>query len=200
VETVDVVIATYGNADVWEVLAQRALASAEGQTRKPDAIYRAHDSEGADLSTARNQAAADSNADWLIFLDADDELDVHYVDSMLAGVGDLRWPSTLGVVDGREDDYPVLLQPKEHILIGNHMVIGTMVRRELFTAVGGFRAGLPVLEDWDLWIRCLLAGGVARPCPAAIYRVHVRSESRNTVANGHHRYYVEIQAKYQGLI
>jgi hypothetical protein len=200
-ETVDVIVATYGSFDVWDLLAQRAVVSAENQDRKPDAIYRAHDSEGSDLSRVRNMAAADSAAEWLIFLDADDELGSGYVAAMLRGEGDLRWPSTLGVYeDGSTDEAPVLLQPKPNILIGNHMVIGTMVRREIFMDVGGFREGLPVLEDWDLWIRCLIAGGLARPCPAAVYRVHVRNASRNSAANGHHQYYGEIQAKYQGLI
>jgi glycosyltransferase involved in cell wall biosynthesis len=199
-ETVDVVVATYGNELVWRALADRAIFSAENQTRRPDAIYYAHDGIGTDLSAARNEAARDSSADWLIFLDADDELDVGYIAAMLDVDGDLRWPSTLGVVNGVEDDYPVLLQPKGHILVGNHMVIGTMVRRDLFETVGGFRTGLPVLEDWDLWIRCLIAGAVAQPCPDAIYRVHVRSHSRNTEANGHHLVYTEIQNRYRSLI
>jgi len=199
-ETVDVVVATFGNADLWSVLAKRAIHSAECQTVKPAGVWYAHDLEGTDLSNARNQAAEESSADWLIFLDADDELDSHYVESMLAGDGDLRWPSTLGVVDGVEDDFPVLLQPKRHILVGNHMVIGTMVRRQLFTDVGGFRAGLPVLEDWDLWVRCLIAGAVACPCPDAIYRVHVRKDSRNTNEQLHSQVYADIQNRYRGMI
>lgn len=200
-ETVDVIIATYGNADIWDVLAQRAVASAEHQSVRPSAIYRSHDSQGSDLSVARNMAAQDSEADWLIFLDGDDELDSGYIAAMLGAEGDLRWPSTLGVyADGSTDLFPVLLQPKHHILAGNHMVIGTMVRRELFMAVGGFREGLPVLEDWDLWIRCLIAGAIMGPCPEAIYRVHVNPNSRNTEANGHSQVYTEIQNRYRSLI
>ena len=197
-ETVDVVVATYGSEDLWDLLSARAVASVACQTVLPEAVFQVHDSAGTDLSSVRNRAASYSESDWLIFLDADDELDPDYVESMLEGEGDMRWPSTLGVVDGKEDDAPVLLTPRyDNFLIGNHMVIGTMVRRELFQKVGGFREGLTILEDWDLWIRCVIAGGKARPCPNAIYRVHVRSDSRNTAIDVHNNAYAEIQQRYR---
>jgi GT2 family glycosyltransferase len=143
----------------------------------------------------RNCAAAHSTADWLIFLDADDELDPEYIEWMLQGTTDIRQPATLGVVDGVEDDYPVVIPPKPNILTGNHLVIGSMVRRELFQSVGGFRP-LPVLEDWDLWIRCFRAGATWGVCPKAIYRVHVRQGSRNTDLALHGAVYQQIQQEY----
>ena len=192
-DTVDIVVATYGNFEIWSKLAERAIDSVDHQTVRPDAVYRSH---GEDLAQARNAGAKASEADWLIFLDADDELDPYYVESMLAGPGDLRQPSTLGVVDGVEDDYPVLIPPKPNFMVGNHLVIGSMVRREMFAAVGGFR-NLPVLEDWDLWIRLRLQGAQLGECPRAIYRVHVRSDSRNQDVGLHSQIYSQIQSEYQ---
>lgn len=193
-DSVDVVIATFGDKDLWDVLAERAVASAENQTIRPGTIIRSHE---VDLAQARNYGAAQSNADWLIFLDADDELDPYYVEAMLDGDGDIRQPMTIGVTDGVEDDYPVLIPPRpEGFLVGNHLIIGCMVRRDLFDISGGFDSDLPVLEDWDLWIRCQLSGGQVGTAPKAIYRVHVRPQSRNTVENGHHVYYAEIQQRY----
>jgi glycosyltransferase involved in cell wall biosynthesis len=193
-DTVDVIIATYGDKELWDILAERALVSVMNQTIHPNSVYRCHDEN---LAAARNIGAADSSSEWLIFLDADDELDPRYVEHMLAGDGDIRQPSTLGVVDGKEDDYPVLIPPRAGgFMVGNHLVIGSMVRRDLFMTAGGFR-DLPVLEDWDLWIRCQLCGGDVGTAPEAIYRVHVRSQSRNTVENGHHQYYSLIQQEYQ---
>jgi GT2 family glycosyltransferase len=136
-----------------------------------------------------------SDAEWLIFLDADDELDSHYIEEMLKGQGDIRQPSTLGVVNGKEDDYPVLIPPHPGgFLVGNHLVIGCMVRRKLFLDVGGFR-NLPILEDWDLWIRCILYDGKVGTVPKAIYRVHVNPNSRNQ-QDGHGKTYTEIQGLY----
>ena len=86
-ESVDVVVASYGSIDVWEPFIDRAMASATSQTHPANAVWQLHDPVGSDLSVTRNECAAASTADWLIFLDADDELDRNYVDAMLSGDG-----------------------------------------------------------------------------------------------------------------
>jgi glycosyltransferase involved in cell wall biosynthesis len=193
-DSVDVVIATFGDKDLWDILAARAVASAENQTIQPG-IIRSHEDS---LAQARNYGAAQSLADWLIFLDADDELDPYYIEAMLLGTGDIRQPMTIGVTEGVEDDYPVLIAPKPGgFLVGNHLVIGSMVRRDLFDISGGFDDQLPVLEDWEFFIRAALCGGKIGVAEKAIYRVHVRQGSRNSEANGHHDYYRQIQIRYQ---
>lgn len=171
---VTVIIPVYGDLERWRPLAHRAHWSAVMQSAAPAAVVV---SVAETLSEARNRAAAAATTEWLIFCDADDELDVDYVAAMLAGDGDVRKPATLGIVDGVEDSAPVVI-PERPLLTGNHIVIGAMVRRELFVEVGGFR-DLPVWEDWDLFVRCWLAGATFGTCPEAIYRVHVRAGSRN---------------------
>jgi glycosyltransferase involved in cell wall biosynthesis len=194
-DTVDVIIATYGNREIWDIMAERATASAENQTIRPTAIWRCHGEE--DLASARNAGVEESSSDWLIFLDADDELDPYYVEAMLEASGDIRQPSTIGVTDGVEDDFPVLIPPKVGgFMVGNHLVIGSMVRRKDFIKSGGFR-DLPVLEDWDLWIRLRLEGAQIGQAPKALYRVHVRAASRNSDPQLHGHVYSEIQQRYQ---
>lgn len=136
-------------------------------------------SVGATLVEARNRPGLLATTEWLCFLDADDELDERYIEHMLAGEGDIRQPSTLGVVDGVEDDYPVLIPPKP-LAVANYIVIGAFVRAELFKRVGGFR-DYEAFEDWDLWRRCWAAGATITAVPEAVYRVHVRSGSRNSM-------------------
>ena len=60
------------------------------------------------------------------------------------------------------------------------MVIGTLVRRELFLAAGGFR-DLRAYEDWDLWIRCWMLGADPVLVTGAIYRAHRRAGGRNII-------------------
>ena len=193
-ETVGVVVATYGDLEEWRSLAHRALRSVYAQTLPVETAIHLH---GRSLAHARNTGALHVLTDWLIFLDADDELDPGYVEAMLEGTGDIRQPMTIGVVDGVEDDFPVFIPPNPGgFMVGNHLVIGCMVRRDLFETAGGFDPGLPVLEDWDFWIRCQLAGGSVGQAPKAIYRVHVRPDSRNTEANGHHVFYAKIRQQY----
>ncbi len=171
---VTVIIPIFGDEDRWTPLAVRAQTSAWHQTVEPAAVVI---SVAPTLSEARNRAGYAARTEWLCFLDADDELDPGYIEAMLAGTGDLRQPSTLGVVNGVEDAAPVLI-PAKPLLEGNYIVIGAFVRKEIFESAGGFTE-LAAYEDWDLWIRCWLGGAVITTCPEAIYRVHVQPNSRN---------------------
>lgn len=179
-ETVSVVIATYGDVHVWASLAQRAARSALNQTYECEVLLQHEDT----LAEARNRGAGYATGDWLIFLDADDELDAFYVEAMLTGTKGLRQPATLGIVNGRADPEPVVIKPRGKTLLdGNHLVIGTMMPRADFLAVGGFRE-LWAWEDWDLFIRLWLRGLRDEPIPEAIYRVHVQQGSRNDLPDG----------------
>lgn len=174
---VAVVIAAHGDPLVWAPLIDRATESVRLQTQRPACIAGLVNTTN--ISDARNQLAKKvTDHQWLIFLDADDELDPTYVEAMMEGEGDIRKPSTLGVYeDGKTDDYPVMIKWKP-LITGNHIVIGAMIRSSTFWEVGGFRL-LPAIEDWDLWLRMELAGACISEVPNAIYRVHVRPNSRN---------------------
>lgn len=194
-----VVIATYGDLDVWGPLSMRALRSVAQQTREPKSISRVH---GRTLAEARNQGAREATGEWLILCDADDELDPGYIEAMetvvleLGSRRALLKPSTLGVYpDGSTDDHPVMIEARP-LLESNHMVIGTAMRRAEFTAVGGF-ADMPILEDWHLFIRLQLAGAEVAEVPEAIYRVGVWPNSRNTTDPGlHGQYYTRIRDEF----
>ena len=189
---VTVCVSTYGD-ESWVGSAESiAIPSVYRQTFPVEVIHSHHKYS---LSESRNQAALSAETEWIIFLDADDELDPSYVEEMLQGTADLRRPSTLGVVDGVEDDFPYLI-PEKDILTSNYIVIGTMVRRQQFLDVGGF-SDLPILEDWDLWIRMLHSGCSIEAIPKAIYRVHVNSNSRNSDHALADQYAAMIRSKYR---
>jgi GT2 family glycosyltransferase len=172
-DVVRIVIGTFGDSR-WVTKANTAMASAAAQTVRCDVVHVHADT----LANARNLGAAGGGYDWLVFLDADDELDARYVEEMLASDGDLRQPSTLGVYpDGREDAEPVLI-PKKRLLDGNYLVVGTMISHDMFEAAGRW-GDEPYAEDWALWIRARLAGATVGHCPKAIYRVGVNDDSRN---------------------
>lgn len=175
--TVSIVIPYFGDLDAWRPYLNRAIDSAVAQSVDCDIVV----ANGDTLHEARNEGAERAQGEWLVFLDADDELDAGYVAAMLAGGGDLRQPATLTIARGVEDPAPVLTRRKP-LLEGNTIVIGAMHRRDLFMEVGGFR-DLPAYEDWDLWIRCWLAGAEITSCPDAVYRVHIRPGSRNQLSN-----------------
>lgn len=179
--TIAVCTGTYGDETIWGPLAQRAGASVDRQTVGP-AWYNHTHSET--LQNARNTAAGTGEADWLCFVDADDELDPRYLEAMAGAVEGLEgdWlvqPATLGVYpDGREDPHPVVI-PRKNLLDGNFMVVSTLIRKSQFERLGGFD-DWPYCEDWDLWIRAWRDGAQFVAVPAAVLRVHVNPNSRNS--------------------
>jgi hypothetical protein len=199
-----VIVSVYGSERRYMDLAfDRAIPSARRAAGVDNVIF----CQQATLQAARNTAPQRvcPDADWLVFLDADDELDVNYVDAMRRKIeglppGDfIIQPATLGVVDGVEDAEPVLIPPKASLWDGNHCVIGSAVPCALFNRVGGFD-DWPAWEDWGLWLKCLKAGAEFTSCPDAVYRVHIDTEhrSRNEIDNATARHlFNEMRNYYQ---
>jgi hypothetical protein len=194
-DDVTVIVPVFGDHRRWTDLAHRAARSAIAQTTPPARVFI---STAETLCVARNGPAEWARTEWLCFLDADDELDVRYLEAMLAASGDLRQPATLGVVNGVEDAAPVVI-PARPLLDANYIVIGAFIRTELFWDLGGFRH-LPAYEDWDLWIRAWLAGAEITAVPEAIYRVHVSPTGRNAMERDRAiACYHQVRSRYVGL-
>jgi len=177
---VSIAICTFGD-EKWERLArERALPSAEAQDVSVMMVH------GTSLAEARNEALADCDSEFLIYLDADDELEPGYVEAMLAGTGDVRAPSVRRVRDGkpRSRIYMPRVHRHRHICRGdclndgNWITVGAMAKTSLLCDIGGWR-DIPVYEDYDLWLRCWRAGANIQPCPEAIYRYWISEGSRN---------------------
>jgi len=178
VEKCSVVIATYGDSKYRELAESRALPSAEIQNT--DEIILFHETAGT-ASSCRNKAAASVSNPWIVFLDADDQLESDYVDSMLSGTGDLRYPSIRTVPESYKPGDPLppaKMLPKRSLLYGNYMVIGTMVRKRHFDFVGGFQ-DVPTWEDWYLFLQLTHIGASNVPQYNAVYRVYDVPGSRN---------------------
>lgn len=168
---VTVIVATFGDRHWAELAEERAIPSAVDQATK---VINPH---GQSLAAARNMGARLATTEWLCFLDADDELAPGYFDAMAAGTADLRGPAVEYIKPGR-DRGKLKVWPVVDLADGNYLVIGTLVRREMFLAVGGFLSW-PIYEDWCLWQRCEIAGASIEVLPDAVYRAHVRVDSRN---------------------
>jgi glycosyltransferase involved in cell wall biosynthesis len=175
-----VVVATYGSRK-WQLLAhRRAIPSARGQAP----VEYVH---GPSLHEARNQGLERVRTEFVVFLDADDELAPGYIDAMAQASGDLRAPRVQRVRRFGRADEPFTMTVYGHhhectgecLREGNFLVIGTAVRTELASEVGGFEPW-EFTEDRAFFARCWLAGGQIEHVPGAVYRAHVRNSSRNT--------------------
>lgn len=190
---VTICVATFGD-QAWRNLARdRALPSAQALGAPTVHIH------GATLHDARNACLEHAKTEWVVYLDADDELEPGYLDAMASGTADARAPSVAYVHNGRRRP-PWMPQVAGHthacqaecLLQGNWLVVGSMARTELLRSVGGWR-DFAWSEDWDLWLRCHLAGASIEAIPAAVYRAHVRHDSRNRAPSLDDRLYVHRQ-------
>ena len=174
---VTVAVATYGDQR-WVRMAQRAIRSAE-DLGVP--CVHAHDHT---LHDARNRALSLVETEWVCHLDADDEIEAGYFEAMAKGTADVRAPSVRYIsktaanprmpkVAGHKHDCTAECLPW-----GNWLVVGSVVRADIVRDAGGWR-DFPWSEDWDLWVRCWQAGATFEAIPRAIYRAHVRRDSRN---------------------
>lgn len=180
---VTVAVATFGDQS-WAHLADaRAIPSASALDVP---VVHAH---RATLHEARNAALDMVDTEWVCHLDADDELDPGYFDAMAAGTADVRAPSVV-YVEGGQPRAPWMPRVAGHhhrctadcLTEGNWLVVGSVARAELLRTVGGWR-DFTWSEDWDLWLRCHLAGASIEAIRRATYRAHVRPDSRNRGAD-----------------
>lgn len=177
---VAVVVPTYNRRE----LTRRAVQSAVQQTRPADEIVLVDDGsadgtaeaiaeefpqvqverrEHRGVSAARNHGVAVSEAEWIAFLDSDDEWDAKKLEVQLdaiAGSGyrighcDERW-----VRDGRRVN-PRDKHQKRGGFIYRHCLplccispSAVILERSLFDEVLGFDESLPACEDYDLWLK-----------------------------------------------
>lgn len=179
---VTVVIGTYGDPS-WVELAQRRAAPSAAAHGVPVVHHHADT-----LHDARNGGLARVDTEWVCHLDADDELESGYFTAMASGVTDVRAPAVRYVRRARGATDAAVPKVAGHahdcsaecLCDGNWLVVGSLVRTDMVRRVGGWR-DFPWSEDWDLWLRCHLAGATFTAIPDAVYRAHVRPNSRNRV-------------------
>lgn len=179
---VTICVGTFGGVEWAQLAEERAIPSAEAQ-----GVPVVHRHAGT-LAEARNAALHFVKTEWVVFLDADDELAEGYVNALSQGTADVRGPIAHYIRGSRERAWQPRVFGHNHdctaecLPEGNWLLIGSAVRTELVRQVGGFR-DFEWSEDWDLWLRCYRAGATFELIPDAIYRAHVRADSRNRGAS-----------------
>ena len=175
---ISIIIATYGKGWVSEHMDQfmRALASGLHMSadREPSEILWEH---AEDLATARNTGARHARGERLVFLDADDWLDLDFVDRIVETEDVLQPRTAFYNEDGELITPDHYIVARDDLLHGNHIVVGAPVNRELFLDVGGFD-GYPIYEDWALWLK-LREAGATFGTTSGTYNVTLRTDGRN---------------------
>lgn len=136
-----------------------------------------------EVGEARNQGLREATTEYVLFMDADDVAAPHMVDELYRAIWDVdvTYPQMLLVSEDLSE--PVGLHEAQpfcpmRLEQGNFVPGCAMVRREKALEVGGFRE-LPLLEDWDLWLRMARNGARFKPVPDARLYYRQVSGSRN---------------------
>lgn len=149
---------------------------------------------------ARNAGATASKSHFLSFLDSDDVLKPSKIEKQIDILS--KNPASPAAFCGFEYHYtnrPIRIStPPPTVeasdLWGRNILGGTscvLVRRSAFETVGGFLAGLPSCQDWELWLR-LAALGPLTAVQEALVEYHFDgggriSKNRSNVEAGHGR-------------
>ena len=199
-----IIIATYGEESWAAMAAGRALPSAMGQGAYD--VLCAHHRYGP-IALARNELAAETDADWLCFLDADDELAPGYLDAMARAFEQERGsrsPLTALLLTpavqtlrkhGSPRGKPVFFDRGFPLTDDNWLIVGTLIQRDLFMQVGGFSDYPHGFEDWSLWAKAWKAGAEIVKVPDADYRYWINPNSKHKQCWRDRRWQVETHNK-----
>jgi glycosyltransferase involved in cell wall biosynthesis len=135
----------------------------------------------AGVSSARNTAIRHATGDWIVPLDADDELDPRALEKALAAVDRVpgaAWCICDIVRVGAEGEevFTSVLPPGPSstwlaaALERNFAERTILLRRSMLLEVGGYDEDFRCFEDWELNIRMLRRGVIPAYAPGALYR------------------------------
>lgn len=152
-------------------LLQRALRTVTTQTLSPETIVVSYDHDRLGHAGNRNKAMEKVTTEWVAFLDDDDELLPHHLETLywvaIETEADLVYPwHQIMDIDG--NPVPDILHhwPEfnpEELRLNNYIPVTVLVRAEAVRSVGGFPLSGPGLpwwkcEDWGCWRKMLDAG------------------------------------------
>lgn len=184
-EDVTVVIATCGD-NVWLHMGNQAEENTKALGVK---TLRVHLPTGT-VSQARNAGLEQVKTKYVVFLDADDDLDPHYFNDIeltadvTATSIQYDWtvgPQVLRVWLHEHQGYKPHDGPCHGACLpdGNYIHIGAFINVEAAKAIGGFR-DYPVYEDWALYLAMQQNGATFDTHYASVY-------CANTRRNDNHR-------------
>lgn len=157
-----------------EHLVDVAIASVQQQTVTTSVIpYFDHQGRGAGY--ARNQGAAKVDTPFVVFLDADDQLEPTFIEKCLNAYTKGHY-----VYTGWQGLRPVMPAAENPYRGEGFHLVTTLIPTAAFRAVGGFDEALPGHEDADLYFKLIMAGvcGIRVPEYLVRYSPHgVRGKS-----------------------
>jgi glycosyltransferase involved in cell wall biosynthesis len=164
-----------------------------------DARIKVHSQPASGVSTARNAGITAATGEIVCFLDSDDLLLPRYLEVVRAIFADDRGVDFVYTDAWTFNDRTRLVRRQttahyqrpprpapasalelfRELIRRNFIIVPVAVRREAIVTAGMFDEAMAGAEDWDMWLRLLLAGHRATeaPGPLGLRREHERQAS-----------------------
>lgn len=133
------------------------------------------------VSSARNKGASIAIGKYLLFLDADDLIETTYIEKAIIEIEKnpeikLVYPKCRFI--GRKNESWILpnYDNFKKFLIGNCIIISSIIRKKDFDKANGFDENLTFYEDWDLWISILKNGGEVKQIDEELFFYRLRED------------------------
>lgn len=135
---------------------------------------------------AKQTATEAASGEFVVVLDADDTFHTRRLEALAEAAAtrpdlDLLTTDALYEVDGTVvqrcygSPSEFATRDQRRAILGRNFVFGAAaIRRVTLLEVGGFNTSLDRLDDWECWIRLLLAGSFAGLVNEPLYRYRVR--------------------------
>lgn len=185
-EGVTLVVPTIPPRD--KLLARALTSVAKQRTRFSDLVI-AYDLDKTGAAATRSRGLDSVRTRWVAFLDDDDELYPHHLETLIHAAidhgADLVYPWF--DVAGGSDPFPMFEGREFDPANPNLFPITVLARTELIHATGGFRHEPSTLdpaimegEDWIMWLNVIALGGTIRHVPVRTWLWHHDTPGGNT--------------------
>jgi hypothetical protein len=129
------------------------------------------------VACARNEGAKNATGDYLLFLDADDELAPDYIEKTIKEVGEVVYTDIQFIGDANfinsQPDYTPEEMKKWQVVPSSCALID----RHIWELVGGFD-NKEIYEDWGFWLRVSQAGFDFKHIKEPLFRYRKHGKSR----------------------
>lgn len=137
------------------------------------------------VAAARNAGTSIASGDYLLFLDADDELSPFYIEETLKEMtGDTQVVYTDMQFIGDQTGVVGMPEPTLENMLGWQCVpsVCALVDVRAFNIVGGFDNG-EIFEDWGFWLRMMHKGFTFKKVSKPLFKYRKHGFSRNDITD-----------------